>query len=171
MTPPYEDRPPIRADGLQLGDERAFQERLWRAERIAWCVFAAILLLALLGLTGAGGVFSRTIVTTEVGEIRHARVARWERADEMSVVFSKPAPQHRLVLSGSFGEHFQTEDIRPEPARTTVDPRGEILEFASTPSGSVEVRFYLKPRRTGVARFQAQMDAAPAVAIRALVLP
>ena len=45
----------VRPDGLQLDEDRGFQRRFWRAERIAWGTFAAIMLAALSGLFGGSG--------------------------------------------------------------------------------------------------------------------
>ena len=34
--------PPVRKDGLQLHEDRAFQRRLWRAQRIAWVCYLPV---------------------------------------------------------------------------------------------------------------------------------
>src|SRR5690606_25597894 len=70
--------PPIRKDGLQIDERRHFQEIFWTVERFAWIIFALILLLALLGLTGSGGYFAKTTQTLDAGTAEYARFSRWE---------------------------------------------------------------------------------------------
>ena len=48
------ERPNVRSDGLQLDEHRRFQERFWSIERLAWCAFALIVIIALLGGFGSG---------------------------------------------------------------------------------------------------------------------
>ena len=56
-----------RTHGLDLDDDRPFQERYWRWQRGAWAVFALIVTAALAGLTGEWG--KPAVVTGSGGSI------------------------------------------------------------------------------------------------------
>ncbi len=70
---------------LQVADDPSFQAAMWRVQRVAWLLFAAILVAAALGFTGAGGPFARDRLATAHGVIDHPRVLRWNTADRIEI--------------------------------------------------------------------------------------
>src|SRR5690606_3398725 len=121
--------PPIRQDGLQLEEHRAFQERYWTLERIAWLRFALLLLAALLGLACAGGPLSRTTTALAGGSVEHPRVLRLEAADEIVVRFAPGGTEQVLTLPTAFARALQIEQIHPEPERALLVPGGVAMIF------------------------------------------
>lgn len=69
MSVQQPDMPPVRADGLQLAEDRRVQERIWTAERVSHVVLLLIVLAALAGVSGSGGLLSRTTLVSESGTI------------------------------------------------------------------------------------------------------
>lgn len=163
------DAPPVRPDGLQLDEDRRYQERLWTAERWAWGFFILITLAALLGATGAGGLLSRHQVITAAGDINAPRVARWQTPDHLEVRFTAGGA-HTLLLSPEFSRTFQVEAIRPQPERMVSGPDGQLVYLAGD-EGPAETFLYLTPRNPSHSQYSIVLDGAAPVALSTLTLP
>jgi hypothetical protein len=168
--PPELDVPPVRPDGLQLDEARAFQRSFWTAERWAWVVFAAIIVVALAGLTGASGPLARTSLTLSGGQTDLPRIARLDASETFEIVFGEERPVHRLVISKSFADYFQIEDIQPQPQRSLLLPDARALEFPAEAAPPHRVTIYARARRAGLARYAIGLDG-PAIAATTLILP
>ncbi|WP_051469695.1 hypothetical protein [Chelativorans sp. J32] len=162
--------PPIREDGLQLSEKRKFHRIFWTTERVAWIVFALILGLALLGLTGAGGYWSRITQTLPTGQVEYPRVTRWESTDEFRASFNGGAETHRLSLGYSFFENFEVEAIQPEPERTLTLPEGVVMEFAAGEGAPVNVIIHTRSLHSGLIDYRVALDGA-GVEASILILP
>lgn len=165
------EAPPVREDGLQLGEDRVLQERFWTGQRVAWGAFALIGLLALSGLSGAGGPLATATRVTPEGELRHPRVARWTRSDEIAVRFAGAADRHRLALSDAFLERFAIEGVQPQPERALAGPEGIVLEFAATGGAGARVALRVRPERPGFARYAVALDGRAPVEVATVILP
>jgi hypothetical protein len=164
-------QPETRSDGLQLADHRSYQERLWAVERWAWGAFLAIVLAAVLGFTGAGGVLSHRLSDVEGGQVDHPRFARWQANDDIVVHFPKGPLARSLSLAPSFAEAFQVEDIHPRPLRVETGPEGETLHFRMTEGGPARVILHVRPLRPGLARFGVSIDGGAPQELSSLILP
>jgi hypothetical protein len=162
---------PIRDDGLQLEEQRGFQERFWTVERWAWMIFGLILLLALAGLGGGGGFLAHTKAEMEAGEVEYPRIARWESSDEVTVTFGQPGEEHRLTLSPQFSQFFQIEDIQPLPDRSLATPAGEVMVFQSDNRAPAKVVLHMRSQRPGIARYDISLDGGSPVSVTTVVLP
>jgi hypothetical protein len=163
--------PPVRSDGLQLSEDRRFQERFWRAERLALCVFALVVLLALSGMFGAGGPLSVASTASPSARIEYPRVTRWATEDQIVVHFDSDRPVHRLLLGGSFLDWFHIEGINPEPMRM-VQHRDDVrLEFAAGEEDGFQVIVRITAERPGLARFTAAFDEGGPSDLTSVVLP
>ncbi|WEX09578.1 hypothetical protein [Chelativorans sp. AA-79] len=162
--------PPIRKDGLQLEEKRKFHRFFWAVERGAWAVFALFLLLALAGLTGSGGYFSRITAALPTGKADYPRVARWEASDEMRASFAGGADTHRLILDPVLFEYFEIQGIQPEPERMVTGPDGVAMEFEAEEQAPVEVILYLRALHAGFPEYRITLDGAQ-VEASTLILP
>lgn len=167
---PQPAAPPIRPDGLQLDENRRYQERLWAAERWAWGVFVAITLAAALGLTGAGGPLSRTLIAVAGGEVDAPRIARWQAANDLKVRFASDGSERRLLLSPQFLHSFQIESMQPQPQRVTTSSSGQTIHFAAS-SGPAEAVLHLRPQSPGLVRYRVAVDGSAPAELSTLILP
>ena len=71
--------------GLEVNDAPRFQHGFWIAERVSWLFFFLLLIVAVLGFTGMGGVFAAASVRSAAAEVEFPRVARWEASDEVRI--------------------------------------------------------------------------------------
>ncbi len=163
--------PRIRDDGLQLEEDRAFQERFWWGERMALGVFAIIILLALLGFAGSGGPLATGAVSSSAGSVEHARVVRWQTPDRLRVLLTLDQPLHEVVLADPFSAWFDTESIQPEPERSFIGPDGLVLQFNTDGGPSSAVLLSVRPDAPGLARYRVVLDGAEPMTVTQLVLP
>lgn len=162
--------PPIRKDGLQIDERRHFQEIFWTVERFAWIIFALILLLALLGLTGSGGYFAKTTQTLDAGTAEYARFSRWEASDEMRFTFNAGAGTHRLTIEPAFYEYLQVEGVQPAPERAFFNEDGLVMEFAAEQGAPLSAVLYYRPLRPGYLSYRVVLDGS-AADLATVVLP
>lgn len=136
------EMPPVRPDGLQLTETRDQQRRYWRVQRVAWWGFGAVMLAAVLGLTGSGGVFHKQTVTFAAATVEIPRVSRWEASDDLTITFRDPAGSHQVVIAQPFFDRFAVEQIQPEPERSELHPGAQALSFPARDT---------PPHRVGIA--------------------
>lgn len=163
-------QPPIRQDGLQLEEHRGFQERFWTVERWAWIAFGLVLFVALTGLTGGGGPLAHATTASQAGEFEYPRVTRWEGSDDITATFAANGAEHRLSLSHSFSEHFQIEDIQPDPERTITTGDAQIMVFAAQEQAPAKVTIHVRALSPGIASYQVALDAV-STAVTTVILP
>lgn len=145
--------PAIRDDGLQLEENRSFQERYWLLQRFAWAGFAVVMVLALLGLTGSGGYFQKQTIRFDDAVVQLPLVSRWEAADEMRITFEAPADIHTVTVAAGFFDRFDLERIEPEPAASHLHDGGQVMTFHAEGDGPHVVRFSLRAMHFGWTNF------------------
>lgn len=145
--------PPIRPDGLQLEEPRAFQKRFWIAERVAWIIFALIIVLALLGFTGAGGPFSRASVEVAGASLDYPRVSRWQTSDELRVTLPPGTEERRVSFAQAFYDSFQIEGIEPPPESQKSTAEGVEMTFAADADADASIVIYVRPLHPGFPSF------------------
>jgi hypothetical protein len=150
--------PPIRDDGLQLEEQRAFQKIFWITERCAWALFSLLLLLVLAGFTGAGGYLATARITTGTIEVEYPRISRWESSEELTVKFPAGSASHRLSLGPAFFEYFEIESAQPQPERTLATRDGTTLIFSAEEAAPTEVILYLRALHPGFPRYSVAAD-------------
>ncbi|WP_018000331.1 hypothetical protein [Paracoccus sp. N5] len=157
-----DDVPPVRADGLQLVESRAFQERFWRAQRLVWIAFGALMLAALLGLTGSGGPLHSRVLQFPGASVEMPRIARWEGNDEITVTLRDA---DTLAIGNDFFDGVGLQRIQPEPETVLHGDRQE-MRF----SGPGKVVLQIRPEHFGLVRFDLGIGG-HSRPVRLLVLP
>lgn len=150
--------PKIRPDGLQLDEPRERQRRYWRIQRIAWWCFGAIMALAILGMTGSGGVFQKQTVQFANARAEVPRVSRWEGSDEVTITFGNPAPSHEVRISQPFFDRFQVERIQPEPDRNRLAEGAQVMTFPTGGPAPHQVRIDLRAMHFGWTSFEMTIE-------------
>ncbi|HEY4652319.1 MAG TPA: hypothetical protein VIG72_12940 [Pontibacter sp.] len=138
---------------LEIDEDLKLERNTWTAQRIAWVVICLILLAALLGFTGRGGVEGinkqKVSTTSRHMEVEYDRYLRDEVSAEMKVhlrQISSAAPS--ISFSKAFYEKIRVEQVVPEPEAVQVGSAGITYTFrAGQPESSI--MFYLKPMHIG----------------------
>lgn len=138
-----------RAVSAEIGEDRPFQERYWRAQRIGWIGFALIVAAGLAGLTGKGGPFARAAVTTAEGAVHYPRITRWETDDDIRIALSPDlGSEIHIDIGSAFARTFALEDIEPAPVRSFVTGEGYRFVFTSLPPPPIGERIITLHVRT-----------------------
>lgn len=124
--------PPVRADGLQLEEQRRLREWFWTAQRVSWMAFGIVCVIALLGFTGSGGWFHTQSIQFSAGTIELPRVSRWEASDNMMIRFDDLVGPREVTIGQPFFDRFTVERIQPEPAANSVMTNAQGMVFDAT---------------------------------------
>jgi hypothetical protein len=144
---------------LELNDDPDFQERWWTAQRWGWAGFGVIVVIGLLGLTGAGGWLSSATVRGQAGAIDYPLITRWQSDDDMAASFAPAdAAVRELRLARTFLEQFQITDIEPAPAQSIADADGMRLRFDVQPGNAAEIVVHLRAEHPGYASYVFYLD-------------
>lgn len=165
-----------RISGIDINQDMDYQWREWRAHRIAWVFFAAILLAGLLGLLGQG-----PLSKGQVGEPGGALALEYERIDRysvptgMTIALGPNVAQGgvaRLVFSRDFVDRISIGEVLPEPASVETGAEEVAYTFevkdASQPS---EIRFDFEYDQAGRARGTVGLEGGPRLEFDAFVWP
>ncbi|RIV75474.1 hypothetical protein [Pelagerythrobacter aerophilus] len=134
---------------IDIDVDRRLQERHWFISRILWVIMLALVLVALLGLTGSGGALSRQHVAAGAAELDIPRVGRWSATDHLAVKVDQPAPNGlEILLPAKFAEIFAVEAVSPRPSSVTATAEGHRYTFdSSAEPGQRSIVFSIRPSR------------------------
>lgn len=120
---------------IDIDVDPRLQERHWFLSRIVWLIMLALVIVALLGLTGSGGTLSRQQVTLATAELDIPRVGRWSATDDLTVKVDQPADNGiEILVPAKFGEVFAVEAVSPTPPRSLRRPRAICIRSIPRPT-------------------------------------
>lgn len=140
-------------DRLELEEDMAFQRRSWRAQRLGRAALYLMMLAALVGVFGGGGL-SRTRAATEDGRLE-VEWQRWARNHADSELVLRLAPEVarepvRVALDRAWLEAIEVKSAAPVPEKTVLEGDRIVLEYAAVPRGEpVLIRLQLRTLRPG----------------------
>ena len=117
-------------NGLQAGEDRAWQEKMWTAQRFAWVVMALFIVAALFGATGKGGPLASATARSPGASVDYPQITRWQSDEEISVTLPPSASgEVELLVSPEFARLFSIKSIMPEPSRSETTQSGHAFTF------------------------------------------
>lgn len=156
---------------LELHEHRSFQERVWTVQRWAWIGYGLVIIAALLGFAGEGGLFSRSQIRAGNNQIDVPRIARWQTGETISITIAASGQAERsILLSPQFGRQLAIEGVQPQPLRSTATAAGEELVVLVRPGEAGVVRIRIKADAPGIVRGTIAIDGASA-AVTLIILP
>jgi hypothetical protein len=162
-----------RVGDLEIEQDLAAQERMWRVERLGWTLFALLILAALLGIFGSG-LLSAATVEQGVLRVNYNRFERFETptAFEIHVVAEAGAAAVAVWLPHDYLQHVEVTNISPEPQEVRTGANRLTYIFALQDAADAgRITFYLTPLRVGPLAAQVGVDAAPPVQFTQFVYP
>jgi hypothetical protein len=166
--------PPAKHKGLELNEDRVFQEWFWSFERVAWIAMAVFVVAALAGLTGAGGPLAQATAANAQVDIAYPRIARWEASDVLTLTLPAGSGRATTVeIDKSFGKVFQITDIQPAPAQSAATGFGQALEFAlDDPPGERTIVLRVRAMKPSLGEAIAvRVNGGPPLVLYPIVLP
>lgn len=140
----------MEADGspVDVRTDRVFQERFWIAVRIGWMAMAAVLLAAIMGLTGSGGSYSAQTLPAGDATVEIPAISRRAASDTMTIKTSSPLDRMTVLIPAGFGDVFSLESVNPQPRSVSAGPNGDEFVFELKPgSGETSIEFSLRASR------------------------
>lgn len=164
----------MAADGLEIDEEIAFQQRMWIWQRRSWGAIAAVLAFAALGGFGDGPLSSaEAFDATRSLHVSYERFGRLESPSRIEVrVEPGPDGRLRLRLGSRFLEDFAVEGLETNSAPAVVDGAGVTLSIpARSGVGPAVVALEVRPRTPGPARIEIGLEGGPMLSLRQFVYP
>ena len=133
---------------VDVETDRNFQERFWIAVRIGWVAMIAILISAILGLTGSGGSYSTQKLVAGEAIVEIPAASRWAASDTMTIKTGTHASRTTVSVPAGFGDVFSLESINPQPQSVSAGPEGDEFVFKLKPgNGETSIEFSLRASR------------------------
>jgi hypothetical protein len=138
---------------LEIDEDLKLEHRTWTVQRVSWWLMLFIVLAALLGFTGRGGLPGistiKTASASQTIEVEYQHFLRSKTEDELNVKLTKlTTTSPTLSFSKDFVEKVQVEQIVPEPETVQTGPDGITYTFSTTQSES-HIVFYTVPLKPG----------------------
>jgi hypothetical protein len=138
---------------LDIDEDIVFEQKTWTVQRIGWVIMILIVLLALLGFTGRGGLFgiNKRIVQDNSQELQleyEPFVRRGAGAEIRVELKAADTAQTRLNFSQSLLEKVRIEQVVPQPSQAQIDENGITYTFSGGERPAQYI-FYLSPQKAG----------------------
>jgi hypothetical protein len=135
-------------------EDLQFQRRQWRVERFAWAAMVVVIVAALAGVFGGGGLIANTTASDSAGstEVQYARFARYASPTtlDVNVAASASGRPTRIRVSDRYLNTMKVRAITPPPTSTAIADRQHVFVFErSASSASATIRFELEPAAMG----------------------
>lgn len=165
-----------RISGLDINQDMDFQWREWRAHRIAWVVFGAILLAGLLGLLGRGPLSGGRVGNADsLLALEYERIDRMRAPTGLRVVLgpnSASTGSARVVFSRDFMDRISVVEIIPEPAEVETGAEEVVYTFAvKDPAQPTSIRMDFEHEQAGTARGAVRLEGGPRLEFESFVWP
>jgi hypothetical protein len=161
---------------LEIREDPAYQRSEWRAERLGWAVWAAVLIAALVGLLGPGPYSSASERSSDQQlAIEYDRITRRRADSEIQIQVSPQLAREGQVLlytTANFLANEAIETIQPQP-REVLHAGGKVVHVFPTSSTSepVVIKFRTHPGRVGRHEYTFGVEGGPALRFWRFVLP
>lgn len=139
---------------LEIDEDIQLESTNWKVQRVSWVIMALIVVAALLGFTGNGGIGNLQRLkagdSAEGLEIEYERFLRRGAPSEIKVKLA-PSTNDSLTdlrISKDFYEKLEIDKIVPEPSQVYTHKQGITYRFVSAHE-PFTVIFYLKPAGMG----------------------
>jgi hypothetical protein len=161
---------------FQIDADLAYQERIWRAQRIGWLVFVALIIAALIGLLGPGPLSSTSAGAPADGLwIEYDRFARQDAPTTIVLHADRRlarGDEIGLVLSGDAVRGLELTSTTPPADGSGVAHDGVVLRFRTDRQpGTLTIVLHVKPQRMGLHSSRIGLAGGPAYDIRQWIFP
>jgi hypothetical protein len=162
--------------GLEIDEDIQQQCKVWRIERICWCVMALLILAALTGLLGHGPLSSTTFDDPASGLL--VQYERFERANAPTSFRIQVKSQEgesmdtRISLGSEFFSKVEVSRIEPEPAGVEVWPDHLTYEFSRPDTANpATIRVHYKPLDFGRIEIEMGLEGFPTRTFSQFIYP
>lgn len=117
-------------------------ERHGRLQRWGWGAMAGILLLAILGYFGGGGLYATQDAESGRLKVTFDRFLRHQASSVYDLEIRNPGAEPSVRMSHSLMDGFRIETITPEPLRVSRGSSETVFTFHPPPDRLLRVSIY-----------------------------
>lgn len=163
-----------RVGDLEISEDKQFQQREWKMERIGWVLMMLLVIAGLLGLLGGPGLFSDATVAAPNLQVNYSRFVHLLEDTSLRLSASPVEGEDtiRISISNTLLEDMRIEGIVPEPE--SVEAASDHLTFSfqlQAPNEEAVVTFYLNPTQPGTKQGWLGIDGGRSVELSLFVYP
>ena len=156
-----------------IEEDMPAQRRVWRFERVGWC---ALLLIALLGLTGlfGNGPLSEATVQSADGRVTvdYQRLSRSGTLEDLRIHVQGTAGEPLTVLlGGSLLRKASIETLQPEPLSSLSQGEALLLNLGTPANGTATLYLTLRNEHVGTLEGTVSTGTGSAVRFTIFVYP
>ena len=162
---------------LQISEDMDYQRRTWLVERVGWIVLGAVLIAALLGLFGGGGLVASAELETDGGALamQYDRFWRVDSPMRLRVVARPPADSDstlRVWLSRDYVEALSLTTTTPQPDHVAAAADRYAFEFSLTdPGEAATIVFDVEVRGPGRLHGEIGVEGGESASFSQLIYP
>jgi hypothetical protein len=134
-------------DRVIIGEDRSYQTRFWRAQRVAWVLLGALLVASLLGLTGGTGHFAYRTVEDAAFSIRYPAILRRQARSTFSLTLVQPLSDSVIHFDQDFQRTFEITTMSPLPVSSFATSKGAAYRFEFQGDGPATLHFGVTAHR------------------------
>lgn len=134
-----------------IEEDLKFQRHTWKTQRVGWLLMCSILVAALTGVFGFGGISNAVAGERESALwLEYQRYTRRMAPTELTA-HCRPGPDGKfeLALSADYLEAVEIQRITPEPDTAEISNTETRFTFRGQPGAELTVNFEIQPRRAG----------------------
>jgi hypothetical protein len=159
---------------LDINQDLAFQRAEWSVQRLGWLVMTVLVILALVGLTGAGPL--ATAQVSDPGNALRVEYSRFERVQAATEVQIELAATGRdpveLWIANEYLNAVELSFISPNPVETRTGADRQVFAFAPIEGAtSIVVGLEFRPKAAGMLSATMGIPNGGEVAFRQFVYP
>lgn len=142
-----------RHKDLDIEEDIELEHTNWKMQRVGWVLMTLLIIAALLGFFGKGGlaiVNNKTAGDSETGlEVEYEKFLRRGAPSELTVSLAgESASVKQIRFSKDFFDRVRVEQVIPEPAEVIMEDEG-ISYYFNLSGNNPQIKFYLKPMKMG----------------------
>lgn len=160
--------------GFEIAEYPLLQWIFWTFQRIGWIVLVFVLLSALFGIAGGGGILSSRTILSKGGQVTYQTILRKNMPSQLSLrsPTATGATRVDVILNRSFLDNVAIESIQPPPLASVAGEDFTLFRFlrnAQRPQFSVSLLFH--PLRSGDLQVRIGVDEGAVFSFSQFVLP
>ena len=158
---------------IQIDQDIDFQQKSWVYQRVGWVIMAVIVVAALLGVFGGGGLLNGVSLGGDDAplqvEYRPFNRVLSPTPLDLLVRSSGGADEVRVWLSTEYLEYVEVRSVSPEPERVTTSSDRMIYTFRT--DGDAVILFELQPQNIGVLSGQIGLEGGDTFSFQQVIYP
>jgi len=161
--------------GLEIDEDIQQQRKVWRIEKVSWCVMVLLMIAALSGLLGHGPLSSATLGDSASGmlvQYEHFERANAPASFRIQLASQDQTTNARISLGNEFFSKVAVSRIEPAPAEVEVWPDHLTYVFLRPEPGSAaDIIVHYKPLDFGSVEVELGLEGYPKQAFSQFVYP